>query len=97
VGCWIVFDLQHVRWMMCHDAKWVMSLPPQSTLIPPPFAKLVDAEDLKHFRASSQKLVAQYNEYRPFPDLALNGQLTLGENIADVAGLPKAPGGIGDH
>ena len=47
-------------------------------------------EDLQHFRASSQKLVAQYNEYRPFPDLALNGQLTLGENIADVAGLAAA-------
>ncbi|HET6779159.1 MAG TPA: M13 family metallopeptidase [Gemmatimonadales bacterium] len=47
-------------------------------------------EDFKHFQESSEKLVAQYNEYRPFPDLAVNGQLTLGENIADVAGLAAA-------
>jgi len=47
-------------------------------------------EDFKHFQSSSQQLVAQYNEYRPLPDLALNGQLTLGENIADVAGLAAA-------
>jgi predicted metalloendopeptidase len=43
--------------------------------------------DFKHFQASAQQLVAQYNRYRPFPDLAVNGQQTLGENIADVAGL----------
>jgi putative endopeptidase len=47
-------------------------------------------EDFKHFQASSQQLVAQYNQYRPFPDLAVNGQQTLGENIADVAGLAAA-------
>jgi putative endopeptidase len=47
-------------------------------------------EDFKHFQESSQQLVAQYNAYRPFPDLAVNGQLTLGENIADVAGLAAA-------
>jgi putative endopeptidase len=44
-------------------------------------------EDLAHFRASSARLVEQYNAYRPFPDLAVNGKLTLSENIADVAGL----------
>ena len=43
--------------------------------------------DFKHFQTSSQQLVAQYNGYRPFPDLAVNGPQTLGENIADVAGL----------
>jgi predicted metalloendopeptidase len=47
-------------------------------------------EDFKHFQTSSRQLVAQYNGYKPFPDLALNGQLTLGENIADVAGLAAA-------
>jgi putative endopeptidase len=47
-------------------------------------------EDFKHFQASSAQLVAQYNDYRPFPDLAVNGQQTLGENIADVAGLAAA-------
>ena len=43
--------------------------------------------DLEHFQAASGKLVAQYNAYKPFPDLAVNGQLTLSENLADLAGL----------
>jgi putative endopeptidase len=47
-------------------------------------------EDFKHFEASSAQLVAQYNGYRPFPDLAVNGKQTLGENIADLAGLAAA-------
>jgi putative endopeptidase len=47
-------------------------------------------EDLAHFEASGAKLVQQYDAYRPFPDLAVNGKLTLGENIADVAGLAAA-------
>jgi predicted metalloendopeptidase len=47
-------------------------------------------EDLAHFKASGAKLVEQYNAYRPFPDLALNGELTLSENIADAAGLAAA-------
>jgi putative endopeptidase len=44
-------------------------------------------EDLAHFKAASATLVAQYNAYMPFPDLHENGQLTLSENIADIAGL----------
>jgi predicted metalloendopeptidase len=47
-------------------------------------------EDLKHFQASGAQLAAQYDKYRPFPDLAVNGKLTLGENIADLAGLTAA-------
>ncbi|HBZ07684.1 MAG TPA: peptidase M13 [Massilia sp.] len=47
-------------------------------------------EDLAHFKAASGKLVAQYNTYKPFPDLAVNGQLTLSENLADLAGLEAA-------
>ena len=47
-------------------------------------------EDLAHFKAASKKLVEQYNAYMPFPDLHENGQLTLSENIADVAGLSAA-------
>jgi predicted metalloendopeptidase len=46
--------------------------------------------DLAHFKESSAKLVKQYNEYTPFPDLHVNGQLTLSENIADLAGLSAA-------
>jgi predicted metalloendopeptidase len=48
------------------------------------------ASDLDHFRAAGSRLVAQYNGYKPFADLAVNGQLTLSENIADVAGLSAA-------
>ena len=47
-------------------------------------------EDFKHFERSSKQLVAQYSGYKPFPDLAVNGQQTLGENIADLAGLSAA-------
>jgi len=43
--------------------------------------------DLAHFEASTQKLAEQYDAYRPFPDLAVNGKQTLDENIADVAGI----------
>ena len=32
----------------------------------------------------------QYDGYRPFPDLAVNGTRTLSETIADVAGLAAA-------
>ena len=49
-------------------------------------------EDFKHFEASSKQLAKQYDAYRPFPDLAVNGQQTLGENIADLAGLTAALG-----
>jgi endothelin-converting enzyme/putative endopeptidase len=44
-------------------------------------------QDMQHFQAATQKLVEQYDAYRPFPDLALNGRQTLAENIADVAGI----------
>jgi len=47
-------------------------------------------EDMEHFKAASGKLVAQYNAYKPYPDLAVNGQLTLSENLADLAGLAAA-------
>ncbi|HEY1482339.1 MAG TPA: M13 family metallopeptidase, partial [Candidatus Acidoferrum sp.] len=42
--------------------------------------------DLKHFEAATAQLAAQYDTYKPFPDLSINGKQTLGENIADVAG-----------
>ena len=46
--------------------------------------------DYDHFKASSEKLAAQYDKYEPLPGLHLNGEQTLGENIADVAGLSAA-------
>ena len=47
-------------------------------------------EDLAHFNAATAKLAAQYDTYMPFPDLHVNGKQTLGENIADVAGIAAA-------
>lgn len=44
-------------------------------------------EDLAHFQASGVALAKQYDGYKPFPDLSVMGEQTLGENIADVAGL----------
>ena len=44
-------------------------------------------EDKEHFKQASSKLVAQFSAYKPFPDLAVNGNLTLSENLADLAGL----------
>ncbi len=48
------------------------------------------AEDLAHFKASGAQLAAQFDAYRPFPDLAVHGKQTLSENIADLAGLAAA-------
>ena len=47
-------------------------------------------DDLKHFQAAGEKLALQYDAYKPFPDVHLDGHQTLGENIADVAGLAVA-------
>lgn len=46
--------------------------------------------DFAHFHASAQALAAQFSRYHPFPDLALNGEQVLSENIADLAGLNAA-------
>jgi putative endopeptidase len=46
--------------------------------------------DLAHFNAAAAGLAAQYDTYKPFPDLAVNGKQTLDENIADFGGLSAA-------
>jgi putative endopeptidase len=46
--------------------------------------------DFEHFKAAGEALAKQFDQYRPFPDLAVNGHQTLSENIADVAGLLAA-------
>jgi putative endopeptidase len=43
--------------------------------------------DLAHFKAAGERLVAQYDRYQALPDLAVNGGLTLSENIADLVGV----------
>jgi putative endopeptidase len=47
-------------------------------------------DDQAHFKAAGQRLVEQYNAYEPLPGVHINGQQTLGENIADVSGLAIA-------
>jgi len=43
--------------------------------------------DFAHFKATTARLAAQYDSYKPFPDLSVNGKQTIGENIADNAGI----------
>ena len=47
-------------------------------------------EDKKNFAAKTQALVKQYSGYEPLPGYHVNGELTLGENIADNSGLSIA-------
>ena len=46
--------------------------------------------DFKRFQKAGDALAAQYDAYEALPGLHVNGKLTLGENIADVAGLAAA-------
>jgi endothelin-converting enzyme/putative endopeptidase len=46
--------------------------------------------DLAHFQASGHALAVQFSQYHPFPDITLNGEQMLSENIADIAGLNAA-------
>ncbi len=44
-------------------------------------------EDHEKFKSKTRALVAQYEAYEPVPGFHINGELTLGENIADNSGL----------
>ncbi len=46
--------------------------------------------DLDHFKARTRALVTQYSAFAPVPGFPINGELTLGENIADNSGLAIA-------
>ena len=47
-------------------------------------------QDRINFDIRTKKLVAQYNTFEPVKGAFVNGELTLGENIADLAGLTVA-------
>jgi len=44
-------------------------------------------EDQKAYKALTDKFVKQYNAYEPLDSIFINGELTLGENIADLGGM----------
>jgi putative endopeptidase len=48
------------------------------------------AQDREHFAAKTKALVAQYAAFEAVPGYHVNGELTLGENIADNSGLAIA-------
>lgn len=47
-------------------------------------------EDLQGFQQLARPLADQFSAYQPLPGLAINGPLTLSENIADLGGLAAA-------
>jgi putative endopeptidase len=44
-------------------------------------------EDATRFEAQAGGFGAQYDTYEPIPGMRINGKLTMGENIADLAGV----------
>lgn len=48
--------------------------------------------DMARFKQAGKALADQFSAYEPYPGLHVQGELTLGENIADVAGLAAALG-----
>ncbi|PYK48160.1 MAG: hypothetical protein DME20_09755 [Verrucomicrobia bacterium] len=44
----------------------------------------------EEFKKRSGAIVQQYNEYEPLPGMHVNGELTQGENIADIGGVKLA-------
>jgi putative endopeptidase len=47
-------------------------------------------DDVKAFQSRLDKLGAQYDAYEPLPGMHVQGKLTMGENVADLAGLTVA-------
>lgn len=44
-------------------------------------------DDYKHFHEKAEVVITQFNSYEALDSLFVNGQLTLGENIADLGGV----------
>ncbi len=47
-------------------------------------------QDAEQFKMRTAQLVKQYSEFKPYPDVNVNGEFTLGENIGDLGGLAIA-------
>ncbi len=47
-------------------------------------------QDVERFKKLTDKVVAQYAQYEPIKGHHINGELTLGENMADLAGINVA-------
>jgi putative endopeptidase len=47
-------------------------------------------QDAETFKKRADILGAQYSKYEPIPGVHVNGELTMGENIADLGGLTLA-------
>ena len=55
--------------------------------------RLVDwwtPQDVKNFSGRLSALGAEYDAYEPLPGMHVQGKLTMGENVADLAGLTVA-------
>jgi putative endopeptidase len=48
------------------------------------------ASDIERFKVGTDKVVAQYSAYEPIKGYHVKGDVTLGENMADLAGLAVA-------
>ncbi len=53
--------------------------------------------DRTAFDARNGKLVAQFSAYEPLPNVHVNGEFTLGENIGDLGGINSAYDGLQIH
>jgi len=47
-------------------------------------------EDVERYDSRARRLVEQFSAFEPIPGTKINGELTLGENIADIAGVTMA-------
>ena len=47
-------------------------------------------QDRAAYDKMTQQVVAQYDAYQALPGVAVRGEQTLGENLADIAGLKMA-------
>ncbi|MGB5553478.1 MAG: M13-type metalloendopeptidase, partial [Flavobacteriaceae bacterium] len=48
------------------------------------------SQDKEEFKKRTGALIEQYNEFKVLPDVNVNGEFTLGENIGDLGGLSIA-------